>query len=256
MNLKKYDEEDFYVYKYSLKIKKNQTPETIASFLKIWLGFGIGSIVYMIAVLNHGYGELIAWIVLGWTIVSIPLSLAFSIKKIYQRFQVFQSVMFAQALFLWGISWMIICKNILISGNEVTPLSDTGFTPYFLFYNIFAYSCILITLFGSYLYFRNCLENGIFRKENVDAKIKKSKAKYIAPGLITVISGGVILSVSKIDYSVGKNIIFSSLGMLLSLLFVFASPGPMIVAYCKKRFPDFIIDYSKEETEISKKRDE
>lgn len=81
MNLKKYDEEDFYVYKYSLKIKKNQTPETIASFLKIWLGFGIGSIVYMIAVLNHGYGELIAWIVLGWTIVSIPLSLAFSIKK-------------------------------------------------------------------------------------------------------------------------------------------------------------------------------
>lgn len=61
MKLSKYTEKDFYLYKHSLKIKKSQTPETMASFLKIWLGFSIGISAYIYSGLSLGYGEIVAW---------------------------------------------------------------------------------------------------------------------------------------------------------------------------------------------------
>ncbi|MGX7418863.1 hypothetical protein ACWOFR_08630 [Carnobacterium gallinarum] len=246
MNLNKYEEEDFYAYKYSLKIKKNQTPETIASFLKIWLVFCLGVIVYLYLELSNGYGEPISWIIFAWLIVSVPLSLLFTIKKIYQRFQATQAILFSQSLFLFGSSFVILFKNLLISSPENIPLSETGFRPYFIFYNIYIYLCILLVLLGSYLYFKNSLKSGAFRKENVEANEKKSKVKYMAPSLITIISGGFVISMSKIDLIWGNHVLISAIAIPTFMLFIFAAPGPLIISYCKKRFPDFIINYSHE----------
>lgn len=105
MNLNKYTEDDFYVYKYNLKIKKNQTPETMATFFKVWSVFMIGLVVYIYTGLSNGYGELISWTILGWSVLAIPVSLIFTIKKVYQKHQVFQSILFSQSFFLFGMSF-------------------------------------------------------------------------------------------------------------------------------------------------------
>ncbi len=250
MNLNNYEEDDFYAFKYSLKVRKNQSPENIASILKIWLVLISLSTLYNVYAWRIGYGELISWIITGWAVLLIPIILIFSIKKIYQKHQMFQSILFVQGMFLLSMSWMNVFKNVMISGSENTPISETNFMAYYVYYNIFIYICIIVTFFGGYLYTKSSLENGILKKNSVDAKIKKLQLGYITPGILLFVLGGIILSVSKIDFIWGNYFIFSVLGMSVSLLGIFMIPKLSLIIYCKKRFLDFIIDYSKEETEI------
>lgn len=173
----------------------------------------------------------------------IPITVAFTLKKVYRRHQAFQMIVASQAFFIWGVSLLLIFKNLLISGDKVVPLSLTGFKSY----NSFIYFCIFMTLCGSFLYFRSCLKNGEFRKENVENNVKRSQMKYLTPSMITIIVGGIVFSLSKID-SIGGNSIFMCLmAFPLSLFFINASVGLLLISYCKKRFPDFIIDYNLKE---------
>lgn len=57
MRLSKYLEDDFYVYKYNLKIKKNQTRESISGLLKMLLVVNVGSLLFIWAHLSKGYGD-------------------------------------------------------------------------------------------------------------------------------------------------------------------------------------------------------
>ncbi|PLS33769.1 hypothetical protein CYV26_11695 [Carnobacterium maltaromaticum] len=89
MNLNNYEEGDFYAFKYSLKVRKKQSPENIASILKIWLVLISLSTLYNVYAWRIGYGELISWIITGWAVLLIPIILIFSIKKFIKNIKCF-----------------------------------------------------------------------------------------------------------------------------------------------------------------------
>lgn len=254
MRLKKFNEDDFYMIKAGIIENKGLAPEKIKVVVNIWIFLGVFFATFLINFLVQGYVDWITIIITSITVISIPLSMIFSIKKVYMKFQTFHYFIFLLDTFLIAIFPLQLFKNILFVGNSIPKLTKIEYVSIFGTFNILMYIACVLSMLGGYLYYIKKIKLGDLRKNSdfsTKSQIKQSKVNYLSPGIV-LFSGSIITFISKNSIHFGGHVFMSLLAILLSLFMLFFIPGLAVPLYCKIRFSGFETPYEK----IEKKRDE
>ncbi|MHC5550473.1 hypothetical protein [Carnobacterium maltaromaticum] len=252
MNLNKFNEEDFYMIKSGITENRGLAPEKIKVVTDIWIFLGSMYCLFLVNFLVQGYTDLIALILTGLTIFSIPTSIFFLLKSMCMKFQTFHYFIFFIDIFLFAILPLQMYKNVLIVGNSIPKLTKTEYLNYFGVFNVFIYLSCVLSLFGGYLYYVKKIKVGDLRENSEFSKktqIKQKKRNYLSPGIILFL-GSIITLVSKNSIHFGGPIFMSVIAILLSLFLLFFIPGLAVPLYCKIRFSGFELPYKR----INKKK--